>query len=77
MIKKFVKDLIGTSSRVSSKRVAGLSGWIVFLGIVLASYAFSLEISEKQADITNTLAWVSAFMIVGGTAEKLISLKQK
>lgn len=76
-MKNFFKKLFSDSTEVSGKRVAGIGGWLIFCGIVAGSIAFSMDISDQQERLTNTLAYSSVVLIAGGTAETIFKRKQK
>jgi len=76
-MKKFLKDMFSTSSEVSSKRVAGFIGWVIYCLIFICSISFSIEITDQQVSLATTLAYASAVLISGGAIENIVRGKQK
>lgn len=76
-MKDFFKKLFSNSPEVSGKRVGGLGGWAVFCGLIIASFAFHLKISDQQERLMSTLAYTSSALILGGAAETIFKGKQK
>jgi len=76
-MKQTLKSLLSNNPNVSSKRVAGFGGWVIFCGIILGSFIFSLNINDKQESLMETLAYSSVVLIAGGTLETVFRRKQK
>jgi len=76
-MKKFLKDLFSNDEGVSSKRIAGIAGWLVFCLILISSFVFSFDISVQQSGLVSTLAYSSAALISGGAIDRIIKGKQK
>ena len=58
---RFIRDILteGSASGASSKRVAGMLGWLIALGV-----AIYCSISKTQApEIIEVIVWVSASLL--------------
>lgn len=64
--------MLGGNQNVSSKRVAGLAGWFVVLGLVFGLVVFSVKTNEANLDLLKTTMYVSAMLIGGGVVENIV-----
>ncbi len=75
-MKNFFKKLLSDDSGVSSKRVAGLSGWLAFIVVAVTLNCSDIKVEEAKTDLLNTLAYTSTILIGGGTMASIFGKKQ-
>lgn len=76
-MRKFIKEILSSSSNASSKRLAGLSGWYCFLALVAGAVAFDLEINSTQESLIKTIATTSTVLLTTAAVVGAIKNKQK
>lgn len=72
----FLKKLLSDNSGVSSKRVAGLLGWIAFIAVTVILNCSDITVEDTKTDLLNTLAYTSTILIGGGTVASIFNKKQ-
>lgn len=73
---KFVDKMISNNTEVSSKRVAGIFGWVLFCVVLVMSMLLKYEMTNIQGDLMSVLAYSSVALIAGGTVENVFNKKQ-